>query len=350
VAVGAARNRRLARGLFFGLLALGAVLLVVVIGVFGALFGLAPPQFGGYGPSAAARAEIPPAYLALYERAGREYGIDPWILAAIGSIETDHGRSGAPGVRSGVNAFGCCAGPMQFSILGPGSTWERYGVDGDHDGRIDVYDPADAIPAAARYLLASGAPGDYRAAIFAYNHADWYVNQVLTKAAQYRADTPLPGGGGGLGGAIAPPAVTIPQILANPRIALTAIQRADIRSGTLDPRLYATLDTIGRRHSIVVTAIRWDHSTYTVDGTVSNHAAGRAFDIGAVDGFACHETWGAPPRWTDPCGRLLRQLTAITGPLRSTELIYCWDPDGPNDPRGFARPDHCDHIHVGWDG
>ena len=35
--------------------------------------------------------------------------------------------------------------------------------------------------------------------------------------------------------------------------------------------------------------------------------------------------------------------------LRSTELIYCWDPDGPSDPRGFARADHCDHIHVGWD-
>jgi hypothetical protein len=35
--------------------------------------------------------------------------------------------------------------------------------------------------------------------------------------------------------------------------------------------------------------------------------------------------------------------------LRSTELIYCWDPDGPSDPRGFARADHCDHVHVGFD-
>jgi hypothetical protein len=40
---------------------------------------------------------------------------------------------------------------------------------------------------------------------------------------------------------------------------------------------------------------------------------------------------------------------AATGPLRSTELIYCWDPDGPSDPRGFARADHCDHIHWGMD-
>ena len=50
-----------------------------------------------------------------------------------------------------------------------------------------------------------------------------------------------------------------------------------------------------------------------------------------------------------PCARLVRELAAVEGPLRSTELIYCWDPDGPADPRGFARADHCDHIHWGLD-
>ena len=40
---------------------------------------------------------------------------------------------------------------------------------------------------------------------------------------------------------------------------------------------------------------------------------------------------------------------AAEGSLRATELIYCWDPDGPADPRGFARADHCDHIHWGMD-
>ena len=80
----------------------------------------------------------------------------PWqVLAAIGAIETDHGRSDAPGVRSGVNRFGCCAGPMQFNLTdGPPSTWQRYGVDGNHDGTTDLYDPADAIPSAANYLRA----------------------------------------------------------------------------------------------------------------------------------------------------------------------------------------------------
>ena len=145
-----------------------------------------PLSAGGYRPSQLARAEIPPGYLQLYVAAGRRYGIDPWILAGIGSVETDHGRSTAPGVRSGVNTFGCCAGPMQFSVVGSPSTWDRYGVDGNHDGRTSVYDPADAIPAAARYLRACGAPDDYHAALFAYNHAEWYVAEVLAKAAEYR--------------------------------------------------------------------------------------------------------------------------------------------------------------------
>ncbi|HTE64606.1 MAG TPA: hypothetical protein VK631_29890, partial [Solirubrobacteraceae bacterium] len=83
-------------------------------------------------PSANADHGIPAKYLTLYQRAGREYGV-PWhVLAGIGSIETDHGRSSAPGVRAGVNSYGCCAGPMQFNTRdGPPSTWNRYGVDGN---------------------------------------------------------------------------------------------------------------------------------------------------------------------------------------------------------------------------
>ena len=114
-------------------------------------------------PTAHAEHSIPARYLTLYRQAGRQYAV-PWpVLAAIGSIETDHGRSRAPGVRSGVNSFGCCAGPMQFNLRdGPPSTWDRYGVDGDRDGNRDVYDPADAIASAANYLraLLRNADGD----------------------------------------------------------------------------------------------------------------------------------------------------------------------------------------------
>ena len=331
IAAAALRKPRRTRRILFALLVLCGLWLVLLIGVLGALFGLQPLQ-GGYGPSTLATSEIPPQYLRLYQQAGARYGIDPWILAAIGAIETGHGRSSAPGVHSGVNSFGCCAGPMQFSVVGSPSTWDQYGVDGDGDGHRDPYDPADAIPAAARYLRASGAPADYHAAIYAYNHADWYVAEVLAKADEYRATAPATA-----------PSASAPAILDNPRITLTPIQRADVRSGTLDPRLLATLEQIGRRHSVVVTALKSDHPTYTAGGNVSNHAAGRAMDIGAVDGEVCRGTR------TGKCADLVRELAAVSGPMRSTELIYCWDPDGPGDPRGFARADHCDHIHVGWD-
>ena len=136
-------------------------------------------------PSRAAHAEIPATYLALYRASAKSCPGLPWgVLAGIGKVETNHGRSGAPGVRSGVNAFGCCAGPMQFNIRnGPPSTWDHYGRGGD------VYDPADAIPAAARLLCANGARGgrDLRNAVYAYNHAWSYVAQVLALARAYQA-------------------------------------------------------------------------------------------------------------------------------------------------------------------
>ena len=146
-----------------------------------------------------AAAAIPSAYLATYQEAGAQYGI-PWtILAGIGEAESGQGRSDAPGVHSGANAAGA-AGPMQFGIGGAaGNTWggapihpaaERtggYGIDGDHDGITDVYDPGDAIPSTAAFLKAHGAPGDIQAALFAYNHSGGYVTDVLGWAARYAA-------------------------------------------------------------------------------------------------------------------------------------------------------------------
>ncbi|MFL6054155.1 MAG: NlpC/P60 family protein [Actinoallomurus sp.] len=123
---------------------------------------------------------IPSNYLALYKKAGQQYGI-PWnVLAGIGYVETHHGQLKAPGVLSGEN-YAHAGGPMQFI---PG-TWAIYGVDGNGDGKKDRYDPADAIPAAARYLKHSGAPQRMRDAIFAYNHLVSYVDNVLSWAKKY---------------------------------------------------------------------------------------------------------------------------------------------------------------------
>lgn len=118
------------------------------------------------------------SYLDLYKQAASTcQGLSWTVLAAIGQVESDHGRNAG---RSTAGALG----PMQFLP----STWRRYGVDGDHDGKADIMNPYDAIPAAAKYLCAAGAGGGGKAlyrAIFAYNHADWYVRNVLNLAAAY---------------------------------------------------------------------------------------------------------------------------------------------------------------------
>jgi Transglycosylase SLT domain len=135
-------------------------------------------------PSALARKEIPGPYLSLYERAAERYGLDWATLAGIGKMECDHGRDVDPSCsREGATNSAGAGGPMQFIA----QTWARYGIDGDGDGKADRWDPADAIYGAANYLHASGAPGDHRRAIYAYNHAGWYVADVESWAARYRA-------------------------------------------------------------------------------------------------------------------------------------------------------------------
>ncbi len=309
----------------------GALALSVAVGaVTGGWASVAPGQAP---PSSFAQADIPPGMFALYHDAAARYGIDWAVLAAIGSIESDHGRSTAAGVREGLNDAGCCAGPMQFDATdADGNTWAAYGVDGNGDGVKDVYDPSDAVPAAASYLRAHGAPADYVRAVFAYNHAAWYVEDVLARAAAYRAAVHEPFGG-----------ADVPPLLTNPRLQLTELQRADIASGGIDERVLAILALAASEHTIRVSALLSDHPYLTSAGAVSNHAFGRAVDISAVDGEPCTGTRNGS------CGRLASQLAQIVGVLHPTELIYCFDPDGPLSDDGFARPDHCNHIHVGYD-
>jgi hypothetical protein len=144
-------------------------------------------------PSRTAMADIPAGYLRLYRQAARRCpGLSWAVLAAIGKVESDHGRALLAGVRSGWNAAGA-AGPMQFGIgTGrAGNAWAHYGGDFDHDGHKSVYDPGDAIPAAAGYLCDHGAPRRLDAALHAYNHSWTYVTRVKRLARGYVA----PGGG-----------------------------------------------------------------------------------------------------------------------------------------------------------
>ncbi len=115
-----------------------------------------------------------PALHDLWQRAGAAYGI-PWnVLAAINKIESNFGQNMGP---SSAGAIGW----MQFMP----STWLRWGVDADADGLADPWNATDAVYAAARYLAASGGQMDISRAIFSYNHADWYVREVLDLAQVY---------------------------------------------------------------------------------------------------------------------------------------------------------------------
>jgi murein DD-endopeptidase MepM/ murein hydrolase activator NlpD len=117
------------------------------------------------------RFRVPIFLLPIYQAAGIQYGV-PWeVLAAINEIETDYGRN------MNVSSAGA-VGWMQFMP----STWKQWGVDANRDGHRDPYNPADAIFSAARYLKAAGAQNNIRTAIFAYNHAGWYVDSVVSRA------------------------------------------------------------------------------------------------------------------------------------------------------------------------
>src|SRR6476646_8534011 len=118
--------------------------------------------------------EIPPFLLPIYQACGTEYGI-PWeVLASINKIESGFGTN------LNVSSAGA-VGWMQFLP----SSWETFGLDANGDGRKDPYNPVDAICAAAHYLKLAGGNDDLYQAIFAYNHADWYVQEVLLYARAY---------------------------------------------------------------------------------------------------------------------------------------------------------------------
>jgi hypothetical protein len=123
--------------------------------------------------------EVPAKLVPLYEEAAARYHLGvrgPSVLAAINFVETSFGAN------LGLSSAGA-EGWMQFMP----STWAEWGIDGDGDGVKDPFNAADAIFSAANYLRDSGAPGDWHEAVFAYNHADWYVEKVLKYATQFSA-------------------------------------------------------------------------------------------------------------------------------------------------------------------
>jgi cell wall-associated NlpC family hydrolase len=181
------------------LVALAAVMFAPLLAV------MASSGADGPAPSASAAADIPPSFLIAYQRAAAKTGLDWTILAAIGKVECDHGRSLLPGCNpvGTVNGTGA-SGPMQFlattwrATATPGSSpppgspttsdSQGYASDADGDGLADIWNIDDAALAATRLLRENGAPRDYQQAIFAYNHSSAYVTRVLRIAESYRAE------------------------------------------------------------------------------------------------------------------------------------------------------------------
>jgi hypothetical protein len=156
-----------------------ALLVALIAGLISitVVFGAASTTCDGPEAVGALNSKVPRWLGPIYVRAASEYELGtegPAVLASINEIETRFGQANT------VSSAGA-EGWMQFMP----ETWAAYGVDANRDGKRDPYDPEDAIFAAANYLHASGAPEDWRAAIFAYNHAGWYVEEVLAGAKRY---------------------------------------------------------------------------------------------------------------------------------------------------------------------
>ncbi|HEX9344042.1 MAG TPA: hypothetical protein VF995_10555 [Actinomycetota bacterium] len=302
------------------------------------------PAGRAIGASPYALSDIPASYLALYVKAAPTCPALTWqMLAGIGKVETNHGRSTLPGVHTGINSAGCCAGPMQFNINnGPPSTWQSFGRGGN------VYDPADAIPAAARKLCANGlalpppaadpcrtvmGSSSVHAAIMRYNNACWYVHEVLTFAARYTS-------------AALPPASTDPFVLAlvhNPNISTTRSRGCDpgpdLASGKLDLRVQSILAVLAQRWRLRVSCVKTGHS-YDVAGTtrVSNHTVWRAVDIDAINGQAVTHASAASRA-------LVLFLDRLQGPLRPTEV---GSPFAVGHRPYFTDEGHQEHVHIGY--
>jgi hypothetical protein len=277
-------------------------------------------------PSELALVDIPSELLPVYRDAAEATCAMRWaVLAAVGKVETDHGRSSLPGVRSGANHAGAM-GPMQFLA----ATWAAYGVDGNNDGTADVYDVVDAIWGAANYLCASGAgePERLRGAIWAYNHADWYVEKVLAQAAAYEA-APAVGTGDAR------------VLVDHPHLSLTPPARQDLLDGVIDQRVVDFLTWAVQRHTISVSVLKTGHSQF-VAGTrrVSNHWYGRGVDVYAVDGEK-----------VSPGSSLAKafaiEATELDSALRPTEIGLPWA-ELTGRPGVFSDASHQGHLHFAW--
>jgi hypothetical protein len=262
---------------------------------------------------------VPAQLVPIYERASGRYRLGPRgvsILAAINKIETGFGQNQGP---SSAGALGW----MQFMPR----TWAAHGLDADGDGMKDPADPDDAIHAAARYLRASGAPADWHRAIFAYNHAEWYVQQVLAQSEAYAGGT-APADGGA---ASCEPA----DVRGVEKVAGGGafVPIPGFPGEQIDRRLLDDIAYLERRYRIFVT----DAYAPTGHAAAGEHPIGLAADIVPGPGGS----------WAD-VDRLARWAEPEQGKPRPP-----WRWVGYNGDPDHGNPRHCPggcpaHLHLSW--
>jgi hypothetical protein len=346
-------------GRIFVWTAIGLVCLVLLPFVlFTALLGASSAASCGGRSSAAIPAGakgLPPQFVPIYAAAAQKYQLGPrgfGILAAIHHIESDFGQNMGPSSAGAI-------GQMQFM---PG-TWVAYGQDGNGDGKEDPYNPWDAIFGAANYLHASGlnpraSEGQVRNAILAYNHADWYVEEVLAQAAQYGAGGGGPGSTGGElplitdgGAGVCGPSATGPanmnqvETLYQPRtyrMLPQSVMAPGHSPEPVDARIYDdALFVIATYHLRVSAAREAGHLS---------HGNGLSLDLIPAGGRSWEESTERFARdigWRPGCD------DACSPPVISAPGWVRWI--GYNGASGHGDPAHCSgscgaHLHVSWLG
>jgi hypothetical protein len=287
----------------------------------------------GSGPAAGAKVEGVPARLVpIYREAAARFRLGPKgpaILAAINWEETGFGTN--LGVSSAE-----AEGWMQFLP----SSWEAFGVDGNGDGVKDPYEPWDAIFAAARLLRYSGAPGNWHDAIYSYNHAEWYVEDVLADARKWAAIGSPEGDGGGLCEG-RPADLGRAATLRSPRAFKLLPDRlmAAARSPeAVDERIWPDAIWLLETYDLRVTAARESgHQT---------HGDGTAMDMVPAPGRGWDETARRAALdlgWIPACG--------ASGSAPLCPLVPAIQFIGYNGYPGHGDPAHAGvsaHLHVSW--
>jgi len=314
------------------------VLIAFVMGLAIATGGAGACGGGGETSSGTLKGGVPKRLVPIYQAAAAKYRLGPKGPAMLASINFNETAFGT----NMNNTTG--SGAMGWMMFMP-ATWAEYGVDADGDGKKDPYDPEDAIYAAAGYLKSSGAPANWHDAIFAYNHAEWYVERILEDFRTFDGGgfESVVGGGSKEACSVGPGGEAMlhhAQRLFHPRAFKALPQRlmAEGRApAEVDARIWADAVWFLEHYGLRVTAAR--------EAGHETHGDGTAMDIVPGPGRG----WNATKRaaedlgWSEPCGG--------SGVRPECQLVPAIHFVGYNGYRDHGDPQHSEipHLHVSWE-